>query len=502
MKGCAKVIILLMSNRTRTIKSLPLIAVLFTCVVILSSAAIFASEEFTPSSEVSSELDPISAPILPEEYKDPVFTYLASGEAVRASYTVSDVYVLLNSALVGESNSSTYSLPRIAAYTFNTSYRLLTTNSRLSDILHAIVDGDSSNIPVGPGIRQMLYGLDGSGNWETQFDVSQDSRDLLQLVYSSAQQIHADGQNSNFYLSQISSNLSSYNWLSTNSTYYGISSGLNTTYLSAFTSAPSFVGQFNIPSGVYNNTPSVLRVFLSLQNFSAYTTSPTLSLSGVYVGNDYKVSNIPDYFIESTKDGIYIYLFGFEILDSNQRYSFMISSTSDYPVKFWANHSGHIEYIPFDTDDYQLMKTAFYQAKAANAQGSMASDVNRLANYLADPDKVAAEQASQQVIDDTLDGFTGNGSAAAKTSDTGSMKNMSGSIQSGLDSGASASNAASVFSNQTFWSWFTQSTSNGINNPYPAPVVQNTRGSGDDVPDFLSGNQAELNDLLNQRNSW
>lgn len=451
------------------IKSLPLAAVLFTCVVILSSTAAYASEgDVLSPSEVSSDF----TLIIPEEYEDPVYEKLASGD-VRAVHDVNDVYLLLyddiRPALLGSSQNSNFSLPRIA-------YDLRWFKT------HTMTANDSSI-------------------FEDQFDVIYDN---LPAIYGSVSQIHGDGQNMTYYLSQINSKLSgSYNWLPISSTYLG-------NFTSIGGSSANY-GNFNqlvvgfTPSGIYSSTPSVYRIKLPIWATPTYPSYPDSLGIDFFATNPYgdyiyfANSNF-DYFFEPTVNGTYLYLFDFRFVYDGSPYYIQLSSSTPFSTD--AYYGVSVSSIPFDTDDYQQLKQAFYQYKTSNSFSDIQSDVNRLANYLADPNKIAAENASQPVIDDTLSGFTGSGSAAAKTSDTGAMKNMSGSIQSGLDSGASASNATSVFSNQTFWSWFTQSTSDGINSAYPAPVVQQTRGSGDEIPDFLSGNQAELNDLLNQRNSW
>lgn len=481
---------------------------LFTCVLIgLSSAPIYAASEDSPSSEVSSwlapDLDSVHAKELAEQLSD---------RAVQVDYTTTDIYNLLYNAMRGEVYNSSYSLPKIASYTNRIAQilygsgqavpgtslysRVNTINTNISDLFHAVVDGDSSNIPVGPGIRQMLYGIDSGGDWETLFDTSQDSRDLLQLIYASSQQIHGDGQNNSYYLSNLDTKAAILNssWTAFNVTYNGWSSTLNGTYSTASnpSNATNVTYYFKFTNASGANTYRFARLFMQMLNTGIVDAARV----NVYaaVGNQYVKLDTEAYVM-----GRYVYLTD---LPNNFASSqpFVLEITFDN-VTFTTTKTITAEYLPDSI--YSLLSNAELDLRLINRHfDSIGSDVSTLAKYLADPDKVAAEEASQQVIDDTLDGFTGNGSAAAKTSDTGSMKNMSGSIQSGLNSGASASNAASVFSNQTFWSWFTQATSNGINNAYPAPVVQNTRGSGDYVPDFLSGNQAELDELLNQRNSW
>lgn len=434
---------------------------LFTCVLIgLSSAPIFAASEDPLSSEASSDFKLV----VPEEYKDPVYDKLASGD-VRSAYDVNDVYLLLNNYFKGslynssEDSSSVFTLVRISSY------------------LHWL---QTHLVTAGGG---------------SLFDNYDDYLANLPLIYSSAQQIHADGQNNTYYLNQINQQLSGTRdpWTDTGAYYHGAKTSTSGSALSWTTGLTEAYFGFQFNTNAYiNNVPMCLRLFIPWHSWGGNAdTSIVLTDIIARVGSNdvslkYNESNV---FYEPVNKGTYVYLFGFQdIYTGNYPIYFKFAYTGSGSSELNGQLNGTAYYVPFNSDYYQQLKEAFYQ--------------QRLTDYTASSLKAQAEAASEPVIQDTLEGFTGNGSAAAKTSDTGSMKNMSGSIQNGLNSGASASNAASVFSNQTFWSWFTQSTSDGINSAYPAPVVQNTRGSGDDVPDFLSGNQAELNDLLNQRNSW
>lgn len=503
-------------NRSRTFIKCVVLGVLFTCVLFgLSSAPIFAASEDSPSSEVSSwlapDLDSVQAKALAEQLSD---------RAVAVDYTTTDIYNLLYNAMRGEVYNSSYSLPKIASYTNRIAQilygsgqsvpatslysRVNTINSNISDLFHAVVDGNSTNIPVGPGIRQMLYGIDSGGNWETLFDTSQDSRDLLQLIYAMSGQIHGDGQNNSSYLSSINQSISALPngtipW-SSYGTFVGCSTGLNNSYLSGSSSGTTFYYTFS-PSS-YNNLPAIfyfdLPAYISADNYTIDTVNPQIdfyftnaSFSTKSLIRDIRVSSVL-----TDRRNIRVYVYNLPVRYTSYNFTIKVSTSTNQ--NFNSSLSSAFMALPSSSEFYYSVLDDYYLSQL----GDMSDDVHTLTEYFANSSKAQAEEASSAVIDDTLDGFTGNGSAAAKTSDTGSMKNMSGSIQNGLNSGASASNAASVFSNQTFWSWFTQATSDGINNAYPAPVVQNTRGSGDYVPDFLSGNESELQDLLNQRNSW
>lgn len=121
------------------------------------------------------------------------------------------------------------------------------------------------------------------------------------------------------------------------------------------------------------------------------------------------------------------------------------------------------------------------------------ADLKILKDEFASDDIRKAKEESKEVIDDTLDNFTGSGSAAAKKSDTQAMKDISGSLKSGLDGGGSVSNAISVFnSSNGIWEWFTQNNYNDINNP----SLNQRRNRSDYVPDFYNNNQFDLRNLL------
>lgn len=426
---------------------------------------------------------------------DPVYDKLAAGDVRAVEYTTTDIYNLLQSALNGSSYLSAYSLPQIASQVRRISTVLYGSGQavpssgnlfdNVSNIMSYLRAYDSgSAVGLGTLALNMQYDITDIKNFNSNIN-----NNVSSLVTSS----------SNIY-SKISS-LDSLNWSSFGASFLGATSDLSTNYLSS-RQINSIFAVFRLADKT--NNPGVIRLSIPFRTEYTNPSSSTFSLDGVYAYNGGSFVKLPytgDYFIESSDSGIYLYLFDFNrFLASSVPYYFQISNSS------WGyyNSSGSSSAfaIPFDSYDYQILKTSFYQFKTANSIGSLDEAASSLAQYFVSPQKQAAENASQPVIDDTLSGFTGSGSAAAKTSDTGGMKNMSGSIQSGLDTGASASNAASVFSNTTFWTWFSQDNANKINQPYPAPSFPQLRGSGDQIVDFLSGNQQELDSLLNQRNSW
>ena len=249
-----------------------------------------------------------------------------------------------------------------------------------------------------------------------------------------------------------------------------------------------------------------------------YNASTNLTASGIQLVQMFSGSSspsaivVPEHYIEVGTNGTYLYLVNMRC--PANIYHFKIAS--DQTLRFIGSFTGEGGYIPFDNLHYQLILTALQSQRTNDKLDTVIyntgklfdidSDVQSLydplqdlADYLVSPEKQAAEDASDPVIEETLDGFTGNGSAAAKRSDSRAMKDVSGSLQNGLNSGGSVSGATGVFnSGSDFWGWFTQQNSNYINNPYPAPVVSPTRGSGDEIVDFLTPNSNELQDLLRE----
>lgn len=130
--------------------------------------------------------------------------------------------------------------------------------------------------------------------------------------------------------------------------------------------------------------------------------------------------------------------------------------------------------------------------------------LNTFKELYASDDLIAAKQAQQQYEDQAIQDFTGSGSAAASSSDLNDLKQISGTVSSGLDSGGSVSNGLSVFdpnyqdqSGNRFWDWFSQDNYNNINNPN----LNNRRfASQDEIIDFYNQNQNEVLRLLGGEN--
>lgn len=127
--------------------------------------------------------------------------------------------------------------------------------------------------------------------------------------------------------------------------------------------------------------------------------------------------------------------------------------------------------------------------------------LNNLNSELAPTDITAAREASKEVINDTLDNFTGSGSAAVKKSDSSALKDVSSGLRSGLNADGSVSYALSVFDTSSdFWSWFSSSVFSEVNGSSRSRSLRSAPRSvsddGWDIIDANSFNQNELNNLI------
>ena len=269
-------------------------------------------------------------------------------------------------------------------------------------------------------------------------------------------------------------------WYSSNTVYRGVTTDFNTNYLQSDTNGYKFIGQFLFNSDLVTNHPSIIRVFIPIQNYSTSNArTDVYKLSTLKTSTSYVNSTIPDYFIETTNNGIYLYLFDFNPL-GNYTYAFEI--TSNYQMHYYSNLAGNVFYIPFDTLDYQLIKTAFYITKSGEGNDAL----KKLADIYASDDYIAAKAAQQDYENDVINNFTGNGSGAASRSDQNNLKNTSGALKSGLSSGGSVSNSFGVFNNSSdIWMWFTNDVKNSLD------TTQNNRS-------LKSSNEDEIIDFYHQ----
>lgn len=149
--------------------------------------------------------------------------------------------------------------------------------------------------------------------------------------------------------------------------------------------------------------------------------------------------------------------------------------------------------LPFDSEDY--LKLANYIKIQSLDFDTINSNIQTLVDVYASPDVIAAKEQQQAYEDQTISDFTGSGSAAASGSDATNMKNVSGAIKSGLDSGGSVSNALGVFNTSGgLWDWFSQSNYDEING------TQTRSRESEEYIDFYNTNREELERLLMEDN--
>lgn len=220
-----------------------------------------------------------------------------------------------------------------------------------------------------------------------------------------------------------------------------------------------------IPNIVSVNIPLTRAIFLTENNFSVdsiymlYNGSAYSTFNGTY---DITISNY-DFWIN-------LYNFSNPIWQSNNNRHYVVIIKIHLNDLLYITNSGvqlvSSRYlIDSDTVRYNTYQNISYPIYLVhNNLIKIYNDLFKISRYFASDSKLAAEEASQQVIDSTLEDFTGSGSAAAKVSDSKAMKDVSGSIKSGLDTGASVSNATSVFNTGSdLWGWFTRENYNNIN---------------------------------------
>lgn len=171
-------------------------------------------------------------------------------------------------------------------------------------------------------------------------------------------------------------------------------------------------------------------------------------------------------------------------------------------------------YFPTWNSRFTNMHDYLYSIRDTNI--SISNDIANLSLMYADDDMIEAKEASQEVIQDTLDNFTGSGAGAAKKSQTSGAKDISAGLQSGLDAGGSTGDALDVFSPaNAFWGWFSTDNANYFSVSYPshlsnddlidpAPRLRSIQklpdyyyySWSDDVPDVLSSLDSEYESHL------
>lgn len=262
----------------------------------------------------------------------------------------------------------------------------------------------------------------------------------------------------------------------------------NNQVISSSQSGSAFSMVFNNFYSYYDDIPLLFRVYVPFMSSSLYDVNSDFDLTISYFdpsNNALTPVSFDNYFLESTTRGTYIYIFDFR--PHNVSY---LSFTLSGAVQYDSNYSGYVYTIPFDTLDYQSIKTAFYQMKSANLQGQDSDNIQALKDVYASDDLIQAKQAQQAVEDEVIDTFSGNGSERMTVNDVRGVKDVSSNAKQFLGTGSSSSNALSIFTinGQGFWVWFSQTTSDNLD------TSSNNRKSSDD---YISIYDKNLEDYYN-----
>lgn len=472
--------------------------------VFLTPALAFASDvSDQEQAPLEVEEAPYYAPDL--DHQRIMETALEIKAATATEYTTTDIYNLLYSAIRGSSSSTTYSLPYIANRANSIYTRLgsmqtndITTQGIIQDIYTKTSDLVSIFAGTTTGMNpffDFFYIEAGSQTYSVA--------DLTGMIWSLVQDLNSTSSSQLSSLSSINSTLNSIlqndsiSWRNRDSSFLGYSYTLDNFSLFNITQNTAVSNHFIYAvynsSGLSLSRPYVFHVFIPAQESTfPIFNKPTIRLFAEYESDHFnEVTQNYYYRVLTSRRGIDLF-FTFQVpVQTSYRFcvrvddiNYLYNITPTCEMLFYGDN-GYLEYLDF------IM------------QGQLYDNLSNLTSEVASPDIIQAKQESQEVIDDTLDNFTGSGGAAAQKSDTSSMKDISVSVKSGINGGGSTSNATAVLnpssvSGQTFWIWFSTTTKNNVENPYPAPVVNNTRkgSDGDEIIDTLSGYQEQLKNLL------
>lgn len=278
-------------------------------------------------------------------------------------------------------------------------------------------------------------------------------------------------------------------WYSAPFSYYGTSYNFDTTFLNSTSSSNSFKVAFYSSSST-DTDPCVYRFLIPIKpdlnrsnDFSL--SSVKLYQNGSFIDAFYELN----YFLEPTDNGTYLYLFDFPHYGDYLYYFELTYPSTLYFLSHLSQFSNCVQ-IPFDTSDYQLMKTAFFQMKSANLQSKDSDNIQALKDVYASDDLIQAKQAQQAVEDEVIDTFSGNGSERMTVNDVRGVKDVSSNAKQFLGTGSSSSNALGLFNinGQGLWQWFSQTTADNLD------TTSNNRKSSDDYY-FYDNN---MNDYYNR----
>lgn len=480
------------------------LAVFVLCSIVLSSVCfVFASSD--GSAVVSDQGDslPDSDFLAPDLDDVSKLSFAQDIKAASAtSYTVDDIYSLLNSALKGSSSSTTYSLPYIAnrINTINSKVSSLDTNvatvvSRLLDISNAL-NGPSSVYNV----LDALYYQTDSGNMVSASEllayvwVHSDNIDSsltsylpviqqalssidghVQQVKSSVDSVKTSVDTLHSDFSSVLSSLGSNSWVSRSSTYYGCSDSFDGVYDTSVKTSPDLYFKFSCNPIVGNVVsrfliPIVNNPITSYCDFDFYVLDT--NSEWVFVPTDY-------YF-----EACYLYFYNIPVAPLNSTYIIHVSNPYNSIIPLKSNSL---------TFSYSYLANSVYSTLLRNSYSTLNQEkyLSSLSSLYASPDLVQAKANQQDYEDAVISEFTGSGSSAASLGDVADASDLSNALSSGLDSGGSVSNALVVLDpSGDFWSWFSQLNYYNINELHRSGYDRPSRSSGSDVPEVI--------DLYNQ----
>lgn len=183
----------------------------------------------------------------------------------------------------------------------------------------------------------------------------------------------------------------------------------------------------------YNSTSNNNPTTGNLVSFNPiYSISPSSSYIDIFI-----LANYFDYNNILFKFPVYVQYSGYA---SNFRVDILKTSDEDFykVADYVLNYYSNLYILHIDTDIHNID-----------------SNIDKLRRMYASDDELAAKEAQQGYETSALNDFTGNGSAAVNSSDSGNVKNISGTVKSGLNTGGSVSGGLGIFQNDnSFWGWF------------------------------------------------
>lgn len=425
--------------------------------------------------------------------------------AAAAEYTTTDIYNFLYSAMRYSTNalSSSYALPRIERYMWLLSNNIngpgtSVASVTLRDMIQELLEGNSDwTLAMGPlqYLASQFNTIYDGTTYVAFKDImailatrSMSSDDSLTNIATTNSGIINTITSSNSILQTIS-NGDTFTWTNYSPSgfaYYGTSNtGIDGTYSTTSKNGNPLYIKLNIGgsanAGFYRMTLPV----------SAYPRS--------YDRDNVKIYQVIDNEILLTD------IWGF-IQNSNLYFSSLPETTENLTIiielscnnSYWTSSTS----TPvFQVTGNQYLKS--WQLREVMSVFHIEEMLDQVMDEVASDQMAAARSESQEVIDDTLDGFTGDGSAAIKKSQTSSMKGLSSDLQSGLDGGGSVGDATQVFSSGSdLWQWFSTQNQNDINQLYVPGNRSNLRksaspqGEGWEIIDAITPNEQEYRDHL------